>query len=58
MALYSLLLMAVLVVGAPYWLARMATSGRYRAGLRAAAGAVPAGCGRRSRGGRWCGSMR
>jgi len=33
MALYSLLLMAVLVVGAPYWLVRMATSGRYREGL-------------------------
>jgi 3-deoxy-D-manno-octulosonic-acid transferase len=42
MALYSLLLMAVLVVGAPYWLARMATSGRYRAGLGQRLGQVPA----------------
>jgi 3-deoxy-D-manno-octulosonic-acid transferase len=42
MALYSLLLMAVLVVGAPYWLARMATSGRYRAGLGQRLGRVPA----------------
>ncbi len=33
MTLYSSLLAVVLVVGAPYWLARMATSGRYRAGL-------------------------
>ena len=42
MALYSLLLMAVLVIGAPYWLARMATSGRYRAGLGQRLGRVPA----------------
>lgn len=42
MALYSLLLMAVLVLGAPYWLARMATSGRYRAGLGQRLGQVPA----------------
>jgi 3-deoxy-D-manno-octulosonic-acid transferase len=42
MALYSLLLMAVLVLGAPYWLARMATSGRYRAGLAGRLGIVPA----------------
>lgn len=42
MALYSLLLMAVLVVGAPYWLVRMATSGRYRAGLGQRLGRVPA----------------
>ena len=42
MALYSALLMAVLVVGAPYWLARMATSGRYRAGLGQRLGRVPA----------------
>jgi 3-deoxy-D-manno-octulosonic-acid transferase len=41
MALYSLLLAAVLVVGAPYWLVRMATSGRYRAGLRERLGRVP-----------------
>jgi 3-deoxy-D-manno-octulosonic-acid transferase len=43
MAVYSALLMAVLVVGAPYWLVRMATSGRYRAGLRGRLGMVPAG---------------
>lgn len=46
MALYSLLLMAVLVVGAPYWLARMVFSskdrGRYRAGLGQRLGRVPA----------------
>ena len=34
---------AVLVVGAPYWLLRMATSGRYRAGLWGRLGRVPAG---------------
>ena len=39
---YSLLVMAALVVGAPYWLARMATSGRYRAGLAGRMGRVPA----------------
>src|SRR5271154_4365031 len=33
MVVYSALLLAVLVVGSPYWLVRMATSGRYRAGL-------------------------
>src|ERR1700761_8179369 len=33
MLVYSSLLLAVLVLGAPYWLVRMATSGRYRAGL-------------------------
>lgn len=43
MMLYSLLLLAVLVVGAPYWLVRMATSGRYRAGLWGRLGRVPAG---------------
>jgi len=42
MALYSLLLMAVLVVGSPYWVLRMATSGRYRAGLGERLGRVPA----------------
>jgi 3-deoxy-D-manno-octulosonic-acid transferase len=42
MALYSLLLMAVLVLGAPYWLARMVGSGRYRAGLGQRLGRVPA----------------
>ena len=41
MALYSLLLAAVLIVGAPYWLLRMATSGRYRAGLAERLGRVP-----------------
>jgi 3-deoxy-D-manno-octulosonic-acid transferase len=42
MALYSLLLMAVLALGAPYWLARMASGGRYRAGLGQRLGRVPA----------------
>jgi 3-deoxy-D-manno-octulosonic-acid transferase len=46
MALYSLLLMAVLAVGAPYWLARMSLPGkdrgRYRAGLWQRLGRVPA----------------
>jgi len=41
MVVYSALLVAVLVVGAPYWLVRMATSGRYRAGLRGRLGLVP-----------------
>ena len=40
MALYSLLLAAVFVIGAPYWLIRMATSGRYRAGLAERLGRV------------------
>jgi 3-deoxy-D-manno-octulosonic-acid transferase len=39
--MYSSLLMAVLVVGSPYWLMRMATSGRYRAGLWGRLGRVP-----------------
>jgi 3-deoxy-D-manno-octulosonic-acid transferase len=43
MIVYSLLLLAVLVVGAPYWLVRMATSGRYRAGLAGRLGVVPKG---------------
>ncbi len=43
MWLYSVMLGAVLVVGAPYWLLRMATSGRYRAGLWGRLGRVPAG---------------
>src|SRR5215468_4934451 len=43
MLLYSAMLAAVLVVGAPYWLVRMATSGRYRAGLTGRLGRVPAG---------------
>lgn len=41
-ALYSLLLVLVMVVGAPYWLVRMLTSGRYRAGLAGRLGQVPA----------------
>ena len=44
------MLLAVLVVGAPYWLVRMATSGRYRAGLLGRLGRVPVGCGRLLRG--------
>src|SRR5438105_14078443 len=43
MIVYSLLLLATLVVGAPYWLVRMATSGRYRAGLAGRLGIVPKG---------------
>jgi 3-deoxy-D-manno-octulosonic-acid transferase len=44
MALYSLLLVLVLVVGAPYWLARMLffAKDKYRAGLRQRLGGVPA----------------
>src|SRR5579875_954846 len=40
---YSALLAAVLVVGAPYWLVRMVMSGRYRAGLAGRLGRVPEG---------------
>jgi 3-deoxy-D-manno-octulosonic-acid transferase len=43
MIVYSLLLLAALVLGAPYWLVRMATSGRYRAGLAGRLGLVPRG---------------
>jgi 3-deoxy-D-manno-octulosonic-acid transferase len=43
MIVYSSLLLAALVLGAPYWLVRMATSGRYRAGLAGRLGRVPAG---------------
>jgi 3-deoxy-D-manno-octulosonic-acid transferase len=43
MMVYSAMLLAVLVVGAPYWLVRMATSGRYRAGLLGRLGRVPEG---------------
>jgi 3-deoxy-D-manno-octulosonic-acid transferase len=43
MVVYSSLLLLVLVVGAPYWLVRMATSGRYRAGLRGRLGWLPEG---------------
>lgn len=38
---YSLALLLVLVVGAPYWLFRMATSGKYREGLMERLGFVP-----------------
>jgi len=41
MGVYSALLLTVLVLGAPYWLLRMATSGRYRAGLAGRLGWVP-----------------
>ena len=41
MIVYSSLLAAALIVGAPYWLVRMATSGRYRAGLPGRLGFVP-----------------
>lgn len=43
LAVYSIVLAAVLIVGAPWWLARMATSGRYRAGLAGRLGILPAG---------------
>ena len=43
MVVYSSLLLAVLVLGAPWWLLRMATSGRYRAGLAGRLGRVPEG---------------
>ena len=43
MIVYSSLLLAALVLGAPYWLVRMATSGRYRAGLPGRLGLVPEG---------------
>ena len=39
---YSFLLTVTLVVGSPYWLFRMATSGRYRAGLRGRLGFISA----------------
>ncbi len=42
MVFYSFLLTLTLVLGAPYWLFRMATSGRYRAGLRGRLGIIPA----------------
>jgi 3-deoxy-D-manno-octulosonic-acid transferase len=43
MIVYSSLLLAALILGAPYWLVRMATSGRYRAGLAGRLGVVPKG---------------
>ncbi len=42
MPLYSLLVVMVLVGGAPFWLLRLLTSGRYRAGLPQRLGRVPA----------------
>ncbi|MGA7523991.1 MAG: 3-deoxy-D-manno-octulosonic acid transferase [Acidobacteriaceae bacterium] len=39
--LYSLALLLVLVAGAPWWLLRMATSGKYREGLAERLGRVP-----------------
>ena len=41
LVLYSLGLLLVLVVGAPYWLFRMAAGGKYREGLRERLGFVP-----------------
>jgi 3-deoxy-D-manno-octulosonic-acid transferase len=41
MAVYSFLLVVALIAGAPYWLIRMVTSGRYRAGLSARLGVIP-----------------
>ncbi len=41
MPLYSLLLFLVLLLGAPFWLFRMATSGRYRNGLSQRLGVLP-----------------
>ncbi|QHN05547.1 3-deoxy-D-manno-octulosonic acid transferase [Granulicella sp. WH15] len=41
MVVYSLLLALGLVLSAPWWLWRMATSGRYRAGLAGRLGIVP-----------------
>src|SRR5580698_8967802 len=38
---YSLALALVLILGAPYWLFRMATSGKYREGLSERLGFVP-----------------
>ena len=39
--LYSLALLVVLLVGAPFWLFRMAASGRYREGLGERLGLIP-----------------
>ena len=38
---YSFALVLVLVLGAPWWLLRMATSGKYREGLTERLGVVP-----------------
>src|SRR5579872_2285325 len=43
--LYSLLLLLAVVLGLPFWLWRLATQARYRAGLRARLGRVPDGLG-------------
>ena len=43
MIVYSLLLGLAVVVSTPWWLWRMATSGRYREGLAGRLGVVPAG---------------
>ena len=48
--LYSLALLLVLVVGSPWWLVRMAASGKYREGLGERLGRIPARI-RRSRAG-------
>jgi 3-deoxy-D-manno-octulosonic-acid transferase len=40
--LYSFALLLVLVLGSPYWLFRMATSGKYREGLGERLGFIPA----------------
>jgi 3-deoxy-D-manno-octulosonic-acid transferase len=45
LAIYSALLAAVVVLGAPWWLVRMATSGRYRVGLAGRLGVIPKGLG-------------
>jgi len=42
MMIYSCLLAVALIASSPWWLWRMATSGRYRAGLRGRLGEVPA----------------
>jgi 3-deoxy-D-manno-octulosonic-acid transferase len=42
LAVYSAALLLVMVLGLPWWLLRMATSGRYRAGLAGRLGLVPA----------------
>ena len=41
LVLYSLALLLVLVLGSPYWLFRMATSGKYREGLSERLGRLP-----------------
>lgn len=42
LVLYSLALLLVLIVGSPWWLYRMATSGKYREGLSERLGRIPA----------------